>query len=56
MTLNPSVELYIVSPEGRLLVEAAPPGHIKRRYINIAPLKNFSPVLSGPYMVMIPEV
>lgn len=39
MTLNPSVELYIVSPEGRLLVEAAPPGHIKRRYINIAPLK-----------------
>ncbi len=23
MTLNPSVELYIVSPEGRLLVEAA---------------------------------
>lgn len=44
MTLNPSVELYIVSPEGRLLVEAAPPGHIKRRYINIAPLKKF---LSG---------
>lgn len=34
----------MVSPEGRLLVEAAPPGHLKRRYINIAPLKKF---LSG---------
>lgn len=41
MTLNPSVELYMVSPDGMLLADAAPPGHIKRERINIAPLQDF---------------
>jgi signal transduction histidine kinase len=39
MTLNPSVELYLVSPHGDLLADAAPAGHIKRQQINIAPLQ-----------------
>lgn len=44
MTFNPSVELYVVSPDGELLADAAPPGHIQRQRIAIAPLQNF---LSG---------
>jgi hypothetical protein len=28
MTFNPSVELYLLSPDGDLLADAAPPGHI----------------------------
>ncbi|HFY0576894.1 TPA: two-component sensor histidine kinase, partial [Escherichia coli] len=30
MTLNPSVELYLISPDGQLLADAAPSGHLKR--------------------------
>ncbi|ALR76154.1 sensor histidine kinase [[Enterobacter] lignolyticus] len=41
MTLNPSVELYLISPEGQLLADAAPPGHLKRQRIDIAPLQTF---------------
>ncbi|MHB9326637.1 ATP-binding protein [Phytobacter ursingii] len=44
MTLNPSVELYMISPEGNLLADAAPPGHLRREHIDIAPLQRF---LSG---------
>ncbi|EMB5318702.1 HAMP domain-containing histidine kinase [Salmonella enterica] len=39
MTLNPSVELYLVSLQGGLLADAAPAGHIKRQQINIVPLQ-----------------
>ncbi|HIB9839652.1 TPA: ATP-binding protein [Escherichia coli] len=41
MTLNPSVELYLISPDGQLLADAAPSGHLKRRRVNIAPLQKF---------------
>jgi hypothetical protein len=44
MTFNPSVELYLVSPDGELLADAAPPGHIKRQRIDMAPVQAF---LSG---------
>ena len=44
MTFNPSVELYLVSPDGELLADAAPPGHIKRQRIGLAPVQTF---LSG---------
>lgn len=44
MTLNPSVELYLVSPQGDLLADAAPPGHLKRQKIALAPLQT---VLDG---------
>lgn len=44
MVFNPSVELYLVSPDGELLADAAPPGHIKRQRIAMAPVQAF---LSG---------
>ncbi|QLR42461.1 two-component sensor histidine kinase [Enterobacter sp. RHBSTW-00994] len=47
MTFNPSVELYVISPDGELLADAAPPGHIQRQKIDITPLQTF---LSGAAM------
>lgn len=44
MTFNPSVELYLLSPEGTIIADAAPPGHIKRQQLDIEPVKTF---LSG---------
>ncbi len=41
MTLNPSVELYLVSPSGELLADAAPPGHLQRQKISVQPIKAF---------------
>lgn len=47
MTFNPAVELYVISPDGDLLADAAPPGHIQRQKIDLAPLQTF---LSGTMM------
>lgn len=47
MTYNPSVELYILSPDGQILADAAPPGHIKRQHLAVAPVQQF---LSGGMM------
>jgi len=44
MVFNPSVELYLISPDGELLADAAPPGHIKRQRVDIVPIQTF---LSG---------
>lgn len=41
MTFNPSVELYVISPDGEILADAAPPGHIQRQKISIAPVQAF---------------
>ena len=41
MTLNPSVELYLLSMDGKLLADAAPPGHIKRQAVDTKPLQAF---------------
>lgn len=41
MMLNPSVELYLLAPDGTLLADAAPAGHIRRQSIDIAPLQAF---------------
>ena len=35
MTFNPSVELYLLSPDGDLLADAAPPGHIPVSYTHL---------------------
>lgn len=45
MTFNPSVELYLLSPGRRAAGPTpAPPGHIKRQRIDLAPVQTF---LSG---------
>lgn len=42
MTFNPSVELYLLSPDGDLLADALPPGHIQRQRIDMAAGAGFS--------------
>lgn len=41
MTLNPSAKLYLLSPDGDLLADVVPPGHIQRRHIDMAPVQAF---------------
>ncbi len=47
MTFNPSVELYLLSPDGDLLADAAPPGHIQRQRIDMAPVQAFLGSVAG---------
>lgn len=41
MTFNPSVELYLISPSGEILADAAPPRHIQRQKMAVLPILNF---------------
>ena len=44
MAVNPSVELYLLDNQGRIVGDAAPSGHIKRDHVDLAPIQRF---LSG---------
>ncbi|CAN7768521.1 HAMP domain-containing histidine kinase [Variovorax sp. LjRoot175] len=39
MAVNPSVEVYLLAPDGRIEAQAAPPGHLKRNQVDIAPIR-----------------
>jgi signal transduction histidine kinase len=41
MIVNPSVEVYLLDDQGRITGDDAPPGHIKRDRIDLAPLHRF---------------
>jgi signal transduction histidine kinase len=38
MVVNPSVEVYLLGVDGRILAQAAPPGHLKRDRVDLAPV------------------
>jgi signal transduction histidine kinase len=38
MVLNPSVEVYLLDLQGNILADAAPPNHIKRTRVSLAPI------------------
>lgn len=44
MVINPSIEVYLLSPEGEILSYSAPPGTVKRESISLEPVHRF---LSG---------
>ncbi|HBH80852.1 MAG TPA: sensor histidine kinase [Nitrospira sp.] len=44
MVINPSIELYLLDPQGTILTFSAPPGKVKRQRISLDPLNRF---LSG---------
>lgn len=44
MAVNPSVEVYLLNPEGRIAAQAAPPGHLKLDRVDLAPVRQ---LLSG---------
>ncbi|WP_410010742.1 ATP-binding protein [Variovorax sp. PAMC26660] len=39
MAVNPSVEVYLLDPEGRIAAQAAPPGHLKHDKVDLAPIR-----------------
>lgn len=39
MAVNPSVEVYLLDPQGRIVGHAAPPGHLRRDHVALAPLR-----------------
>lgn len=44
MAVNPSVEVYLLDPQGRIMGQDAPPGHLKRQQVDIGPIRQ---LLSG---------
>ena len=41
MAVNPSVEVYLLANDGRIVGDAAPPGQIKRERVDLAPVRRF---------------
>jgi signal transduction histidine kinase len=41
MVINPSIEVYLIGSHGRILAYSAPPGEVKRKHIDLAPLRTF---------------
>ena len=41
MVINPSIELYLIDVEGRILSYNAPPGRVQRDRVALAPIKSF---------------
>ncbi len=41
MVVNPRIELYLLSPEGKILAFSAEPGKVKREKIDTGPIKRF---------------
>ncbi len=39
MAVNPAVEVYLLDNDGRIVGNAAPPGHLKRTRVDLAPLR-----------------
>jgi signal transduction histidine kinase len=38
MAVNPSVEVYLLSPDGRIVADAAPDGRLKRKRVSLEPV------------------
>ncbi|MEJ8837472.1 sensor histidine kinase [Ramlibacter sp. AN1133] len=41
MDVNPSVEVYLLDLDGHILADAAPPGHLRRRTVDLKPVREF---------------
>lgn len=41
MVINPSIEVYLIDPGGRILAYQAPPGSVKSKLLDLAPIRSF---------------
>jgi len=41
MVINPSIELYLLDPNGTILAYSAPPGHVKLSQVDLQPVEGF---------------
>lgn len=44
MTINPTIEIYLLDPRGKILAFSAPPGKVQQKKIDLSPISTF---LSG---------
>jgi signal transduction histidine kinase len=50
MVVNPSIEVYLLDRSGKIEAHLAPPGHLKRDRIDLAPLQRFLAGASVPIL------
>lgn len=41
MVINPNIEIYLLDPQGKILACSAPPENLKRKIVNLEPVKKF---------------
>ena len=41
MVINPSIEIYLLDPDGAILAYSADPGKVKRQHVDMAPIRAF---------------
>ncbi|MDJ0819931.1 MAG: HAMP domain-containing sensor histidine kinase [Desulfobacterales bacterium] len=41
MVINPSIEIYLLDPDGGILAFSAPPGKVKRKRVSLEPIKTW---------------
>jgi signal transduction histidine kinase len=41
MVINPSIEVYLLDPAGKILAYQAPPGTVKSEHLDLAPIQSF---------------
>ena len=41
MVINPSIEIYLLDPEGKILAYSAPKGKVKRKRVSLKPIERF---------------
>lgn len=41
MVINPSIEIYLLNTQGQIMAHSAPPGKVKRSYVNLVPVLRF---------------
>ena len=41
MVINPSIEIYLLDPAGKILAFSAPPGKVKRRQVSLEPIDHW---------------
>lgn len=50
MDVNPSVEVYLLAPDGAILAQAAPPGHVRQDRVDLAPVQRL--LAGGPLPIL----
>lgn len=50
MAVNPSVEVYLLKPDGLIAAQAAPPGHLKRDRVDLTPVRRL--LAGGPLPIL----
>ena len=41
MQINPSIEIYLLDLDGRILSYSADPGKVKRKHVSLGPIRDF---------------